>query len=64
MFSKGSEYSGEKVPGFITVPIDKFKVARLAEYLKEGEHLTMAQEFAAKYVAGKLKYDRAHDKIS
>ena len=64
MFSKGTEYSGEKVPGFISVPIDKFTVAQLTEYLKEGENLIKAQEFAAKYVTGKLKYDRAHAKIS
>lgn len=64
MFSKGAVYSGESVPGFICVPISDFTVGKLVEFLKTGDNLTKTQEFSSKYVAGKLKFDKAHDKIS
>jgi len=64
MFSKYPHYSSEKTPGFISVPISDFSVAKLAKFVEESGNISKGQIFANKYIKGKSAFDQAHTQIS
>ena len=63
MFTKGKSYSSDKVPGYICVPSQTFKVKELRDYIRVQENINTAREFATKYIDGQRKYEKAHDDI-
>ena len=52
MFTKGSTYQSDKVPGYICVPSLTFKVKDLRDYIRVSENVNVARDFAKKYIEG------------
>ena len=58
MFYKGSQYSAERLPGYICVP-HNFNVGELAAFIKTTDNLFKAQKLAKKYIVDKNQLDLA-----
>jgi hypothetical protein len=58
MFGKGNKMEADKLPGFISVPLN-FNVRDLSEFVKKTENLHKAQKLAKAYLADKEQMDLA-----
>jgi hypothetical protein len=63
MFYKGTQIVADRLPGFISVPMN-FNVQDLSKFVKNSENISKAQNHARKYLDEKEKLDKAMDEIN